>query len=149
MKTLTNYNPVTELEALTSRINSFFGRPLLHPAGADFFADREWSLPVDVCEDDKEYVIKAELPEVNKEDVKITLEDGALKISGERKMVKEDNGVKYHHVERCYGAFERSFVIPEGAKADEVSAEFHDGLLKVHLPKGKEARPKSVEIEVK
>jgi len=149
MKTLTKYNPVTELDDLTSRINSFFGRPLIRPSGDGFFAEREWSLPVDVCEEDKEYVIKAELPEVKKEDVKVTIENGALKISGERKMVKEDNGVKYHRIERCYGAFERSFVIPEGAKADEVSAEFKDGLLKVHLPKGKEARPKSVEIEVK
>lgn len=149
MSALTKYNPVTELEALENRISSFFGRPLIRPSGEDFFASREWSLPVDVCEDEKEFLIKAELPEVKKEDLKITLDDGALKIRGERKLVKEEKGVKYHRVERCYGVFERSFVIPEGAKADEVSAEFKDGLLKVHLPKGKEARPKSVEVAVK
>ena len=149
MSTLTKYNPVTELEALESRIGNFFGRPLIRPSGEDFFASREWSLPVDVCEDDKEYLIKAELPEVKKEDLKITLDDGALKIRGERKLVKEEKGVKYHRVERSYGVFERSFVVPEGAKAEEVSAEFKDGLLKVHLPKGKEARPKSVEVAVK
>ena len=92
MSALTKCNPVTELEALESRISSLFGGPLIRPSGEGFFASRKWSLPVDVCEDDKEYLIKAELPEVKVDDVKITLEDGALKISGERKLENEGKG---------------------------------------------------------
>lgn len=149
MSTLTKWNPAGEIEALQRRMGSFFGRPLLHPARDDFFAAGEWTLPVDVSENDKEFVITAELPEVKKEDLKITLEDGALKIAGERKLEKEEKGVKYHRIERSYGVFERSFVLPEGTKPGEVKAEFHDGLLKVHLPKNKETRPKALEIAVK
>jgi HSP20 family protein len=64
-------------------------------------------------------------------------------------MEKEEKGVKYHRIERSYGAFERSFVVPEGAQSDKVEAEFRDGLLKIHLPKGKEARPKTLQIAIK
>jgi len=149
MNILTKYNPVTEIESLQSRMNSLFGRPLVRGMGDDFLSTKEWILPVDVREDEKEYVITAELPGLKKEDLKITLKDGALKITGERKMEKEEKGVKYHRIERSYGAFERSFVVPEGAQSDKVEAEFHDGLLKVHLPKGKEARPKALEIAIK
>ena len=86
---------------------------------------------------------------MKKEDVKITVDDGVLRIAGERKLEKEEKGVKYHRIERSYGSFVRSFVIPDGAKGDEISAEFQEGLLKVHLPKGAEVKPKAIEIAVK
>jgi hypothetical protein len=98
---------------------------------------------VDITEDDKEYLIKAELPEVKKEDVKVTVENGTLTITGERKFEKEEKGKKYHRMERAYGSFMRSFTLPEGAAGDKVSADFKDGVLKVHLPKSAEAKPKS------
>ncbi len=108
----------------------------------------EWCPLVDVEESDKEYTIKAELPEVKKENVKVELENGSIRISGERKLEKEEAGRRFHRIERSYGSFERSFTLPEGTKKTEVSAEFKDGLLKVHLPKGETAQQKTHEIPV-
>ncbi len=78
-------------------------------------------------EDDKEYTIKAELPGVNKEDVKVTVEGGVLSITGERKSEKEEKDKKYHRIERTYGSFVRSFTLPEGTASDKINAEFKDG----------------------
>jgi HSP20 family protein len=108
----------------------------------------EWAPLVDIVEDDKEYLIKVELPEVHKDDVKVTVEGGTLTISGERKGEKEEKGRKFHRVERYYGRFERSFTIPDDAEADNVKAEFKDGVLRVHLAKSEKARPKQIEVKV-
>ena len=93
-------------------------------------------------------LIKAELPEVKKEDVKVTVDNGVLTITGERKFEKEEKGKKYHRVERGYGSFMRSFALPEGAAGDKISAEFKEGVLKVHLAKSGEAKPKSIDVKV-
>lgn len=103
---------------------------------------------MDIAEDDKEYVITAELPEIKKEGVKVTVESGVLTISGERKFEKEEKGKKYHRIERAYGSFVRSFTVPDDADGSKVSAEFKEGVLRVHMPKSEKARPKSVEIKV-
>jgi len=83
---------------------------------------------------------------VKKEEVKIAVENGVLTISGERKSEKEEK--KYHRIERAYGSFERSFVVPDDADADKVNAEFKDGVLRVHLPKSEKAKPKHIEVKV-
>jgi HSP20 family protein len=103
---------------------------------------------VDISEDDKEYLIKVEVPGVNKEDVRVTVENGILTITGERKEEKEEKGKKFHRVERMYGTFLRTFTLPDGTAGDKISAEFRDGILKVHLPKSEEAKPKSIEVKV-
>lgn len=108
----------------------------------------QWAPLVDITEDDREYVIKAELPEVRKEDVKVTVENGMLNLSGERAFEKEDKGLRYHRVERSYGSFLRSFVLPDDADASKVSAEFKDGVLMVRVEKHEKALPKRVEIKV-
>jgi len=108
----------------------------------------EWAPLVDIAEEDKEYLIKVELPEVQKDDVKVTVESGTLSISGERKAEKEEKGRKFHRVERFYGRFERSFSIPDDAQASNVKAEFKDGVLRVHLAKSEKARPKQIEVKV-
>ena len=108
----------------------------------------EWAPLVDIAEDDKEYLIKAELPEVQKEDVKVTVENGTLTISGERKAETEEKGRKFHRIERYYGRFERSFSIPDDAEGDHVKAEFKDGILRVHLAKSEKARPRQIEVKV-
>jgi len=108
----------------------------------------EWAPLVDIAEDDKEYLIKVELPEVSKDDVKVTVESGTLTISGERKAEKEEKGRKFHRVERYYGRFERSFTIPDDAETDNVKADFKDGVLRVHLAKSEKARPKQIEVKV-
>jgi len=103
---------------------------------------------VDIVEDENEYLIKAELPEVKKDDVKVTVQDDVLTISGERMFEKEEKGRKYHRMERAYGSFARSFTLPEDADGVKVAAEFKDGVLKVHLPKSEQAKPKSIEVKI-
>jgi HSP20 family protein len=103
---------------------------------------------VDIVEDDKQYLIKAELPEVTKDDVKVTVQEDVLTITGERTLEKEEKGKKYHRVERAYGRFGRSFTLPEDADGNGVVAEFRDGVLRVHLPKSEKARPKTIEVQI-
>ena len=108
----------------------------------------EWAPLADVIEDDKEYLIKAELPEVKKEDVKVTVENGVLTLSGERKFEKEEKNKKYHRMERAYGSFMRSFTLPDDADPEKVKAEFKDGILTVHLAKSEKAKRKQLDIAV-
>jgi HSP20 family protein len=108
------WNPWKELEEMEKRLSTIFGRPPAGTAGdkQEAITVAEWSPLVDITEDDKEYVIKAELPEMKKEDIKINVHDDVLTISGERKYEKEEKGKKYHRVERAYGSFLRSFTLP-------------------------------------
>ena len=125
------------------------GSPVQWPEGQEKpLAVAEWSPLVDISEDDKEYLIKAELPEVKKEDVKVTAEDGTLTIMGERKFEKAEKNKKYHRVERAYGSFGRSFSFPDDASPGKVSADFKDGVLTVHLAKVAKAKPQQIEINV-
>lgn len=142
------WNPFRELDDMQSRLFSFFGRPLLRTSGAEAFDNADWAPSVDVSEDENEYLVKAELPEVKKEDVKVTVENGTLRITGERKFEKETKERKYHRIERAYGSFERYFAIPENTKAENLTAEYKDGILNVHLPKVEQPKPKSVEVKV-
>src|SRR5687768_14683717 len=104
------WNPFREMEELNKLI-SILGRPSNRANGEteENLTLSQWMPLVDITEDDKEYVIKAELPEIRKEDLKIRVDDGVLTISGERKFEREEKGKKYHRVERAYGSFVRSF----------------------------------------
>ena len=138
-----------ELEDMEKRLSTYLGRTAVQTeTGKEAMTVAEWSPLVDITEDDKEYLIKADLPEVKKEDVKLTVQDDVMSISGERKYEKEEKGKKYHRVERAYGSFMRSFTLPEDADGNKVSAEYKDGVLKVHLPKSEKAKPKSIEVRV-
>jgi HSP20 family protein len=152
MNALTRWNPFREMEDVERRMSSLFEwSPLRRgslTAEEENLTATEWAPLVDITEDDKEYLIKVELPEVQKDNVKVTVESGTLTISGERKAEKEEKGRKFHRVERFYGRFERSFSIPEDAEADSVKAEFKDGVLRVHLAKSEKARPKQIEVKV-
>lgn len=116
--------------------------------GKEALTVAQWTPLVDITEDEKEYLIKAELPEMKKEDVRLTVENDVLAISGERKFEKEEKGRKYHRVERAYGSFVRSFSLPEDADGSKVTAGFNDGILQVHLPKSVKAKPQAIEIKV-
>ena len=143
------WDPFKELEEMEKRLATLFGRvPLRSEGEKEAMTVAEWSPLVDITEDEKEYLIKAEVPEVKKEDVKLTIQDNVLSISGERKYEKEEKGKKYHRVERAYGSFMRSFTLPEDADGSKVSAEYKDGVLKVHLPKSEKAKPKAIEVKV-
>lgn len=145
----TTWDPFKQIEDIEKRLATMLGRPLaVREGGKEAMTVAEWSPLVDITEDEKEYLIKAELPEVKKEDVKLTVQDEVLSISGERKYEKEEKGKKYHRVERAYGSFVRSFTLPEDADGTKVAAEYKDGVLKVHLPKSEKAKPKSIEVKV-
>src|SRR5213079_1678219 len=143
-KTLTRWEPLREMEEFQNRLSTLFGRPQRRGNGREEITLPEWTPLADITEDEKEYLIKAELPEIKKEDVKVTVENGVLTLTGERKLEKEETGKRYHRVERSYGSFVRSFSIPDDADASQVKAEFKDGILHVHLAKNEKARPKSI-----
>jgi HSP20 family protein len=145
----TQWNPWKELEEVEKRLSTMWGRTPAKTGGErEAISVAEWSPLVDISEDEKEYVIKAELPEVKKEDVKLSVQDNVLSISGERKYEKEEKGKKYHRVERSYGSFMRTFTLPENSDGTKVSAEYKDGMLVVHLPKTEKAQPKSIEVKI-
>ncbi|MEO7099642.1 MAG: Hsp20/alpha crystallin family protein [Luteolibacter sp.] len=132
---------------MQNRLSTFFGRSSRgNGDGSRGLAD--WAPLVDVTEDDNEFVIKAELPEVKKEDVKVVVENGMLRISGERQFEKEEKNKKYHRIERAYGSFERSFSLPEGSKSDEMTATYKDGMLTLNIPKSKESATKPIEVKI-
>jgi len=150
MNALTRWNQLKELEALRHGLGGLFSRSPVHlPEGQEEqIAVPEWAPLVDISEDDQEYRIKVELPEVKKEDVKVTAEEGTLTIMGERKFEKEEKGRKYHRVERAYGSFGRSFSLPDDVSPAKVSAECKDGVLTVHLAKDAKAKPQQIEVKV-
>jgi HSP20 family protein len=147
---LSRVSPWKELEEMEKRLSGFFARTPATAGGdkREAIAVAEWSPLVDITEDEKEYIVKAEIPEMKKEDIKLNIHDDLLTITGERKYEKEEKGKKYHRVERAYGSFMRSFTLPEDADGSKVSAEYKDGLLKVHIPKSEKAKPKTTEVKI-
>lgn len=136
-----------EMATMIDRLDRIVGRwPMDTKSEGITVAD--WMPSVDILEDEKEYTVKAELPEVKKEEIKVLVRDHTLSITGERKAEKEEKGKKYHRIERTYGSFERSFTLPDEADADKVTSEFKDGVLKVHLPKIHVPEPKTTEVKV-
>jgi HSP20 family protein len=145
------WNPLREMDEAQNRFNPFFLAGFPNRMGSDeihSLAVADWSPEVDISQDDHEYLLKADLPEMKKDDVRVTVEDGILSVSGERKSVKEDQKKKFHRIERSFGTFRRSFTLPEDADSKKVTAEFRDGVLKVHLPTTPIARSKAIEVKV-
>jgi HSP20 family protein len=149
MNALTRWDPFQETDNPHNRVARVFGltNGRADNGGKEFMAVAEWAPSVDISEDEKEWLVKADLPEVKKQDVKVTVEDGVLAISGERKSEKEEKDKKYLRIERSYGNFARSFTLPDGADGSKVSAEFKDGVLKVRLPKSEKVKPKTIEVK--
>jgi HSP20 family protein len=146
---LVRWDPFRELEEVSDRLNRMFARPAAsRPNGKETMIVADWTPSVDISETEGEYQIKAEIPDVKKEDVKVTLEDGVLTIQGERKHEKEEKGKKFHRIERSYGSFVRTFSLPDVIEEEKVKAEFKDGVLNLHLPKSEKAKPKAIEVKV-
>ena len=142
---LVRFDPFRELEDLSSRLGTYFGRAERRP-DVEGFSD--WAPAVDVQETEGEYLIKADLPEVPKADVKVGVERGILTVEGERKQEKEEKGKKFHRVERTYGKFVRRLTVPSDVDEQKIAAEFKDGVLTVHLPKTPAAKPRSVDVKI-
>jgi HSP20 family protein len=128
----------------------FFAESMRHwpRAAAANRAAQEWAPAADVSETEAEYLIKADLPEVRKEDVSITVQDGVLTLSGERKQEKRAEGEKLHRIERVYGSFVRRFALPENAEEQGITAESRDGVILIHIPKVKVVQPQPRQITI-
>jgi HSP20 family protein len=111
-------------------------------------AATDWAPAADVSETEGEYLIKADLPAVRKEDVSITVQDGVLTLSGERRQEKHTDDEKLHRVERTYGSFARRFALPENADEQAIRAESRDGVILIHIPKHKVEQPQPRQIEI-
>jgi HSP20 family protein len=145
---LVRWDPFRELESMQNRLNRLFADVPSQRSGEDGMSFSGWSPAVDVQETDNEFLIKADLPDVKKEDVKVELLDGALTIEGERQQEKEEKGKTFHKIEREYGKFLRRFALPNEVDASRVQAEFKNGVLNVHLPKSAAAKPKAIDVKV-
>jgi HSP20 family protein len=146
---LARWDPFRELEEVHNRLSSFFdsGFPRTRERDESILTTA-WAPLVDISEDDRGYTLKVELPEMKREDIKVSVENGLLTISGERIREKEENNRKYHRVERAYGSFVRNFSLPQNVDPSKVEAHYRDGMLHVSIAKSEQARPQSVEVKV-
>jgi HSP20 family protein len=143
---LTSWEPFRDLEEFVNRM-----APALTRWRGEINGNGQavqWSPTADISETDREYIVRAELPGVARKDVKVTVEDGVLTLSGERQYEKEDKSERFHRVERFQGSFARSFSLPDCADASAISAESKDGTLTVHIPKTESAKPKAIDVKV-
>jgi len=138
------WDPVREL----NRFDNLFGIEFGSLLRADSFRNRDLSPNVDIYEKDDKYVIKAEVPGLKKEDIKIDLKDNVLTISGEKKYEDINEQDNYIRVERSYGKFTRRFNVPDNVNPDSVIADYKNGVLNLTLPKKKESLPKQIDVKV-
>src|SRR5262249_5822238 len=139
-----SWSPFDQLSTLRSEINRLFEEPFSGLARASEFFD-VWSPALDVYEDKDNLIVKAELPGLKKDEIDISIHEGALHISGERKQESEHKGGETYRSERFYGRFHRTVGLPKPVDAGKVNATYKDGVLTVTLPKSEEAKPKQIE----
>lgn len=145
---LVRWDPIREMDQFFARpVSSFMVRWPQQSAERDD-AGSAWAPMLDVSETDSEYLVRADLPAVKKEDVTVTVDNDAVTIAGERKFDREDKSEKVHRRECLRGMFSRSLSLPDDANASGIRAESKDGVLTVHIPKTKSERSKAIEIKV-
>jgi HSP20 family protein len=145
--TIVRWEPLRELGSLQNEMNRLFNTvfdaPLPGNGGA---AMRRWMPAMDLVETDDHFVLRADLPGMSEEDIKIEFEDGTLTVSGERKAEHEAENEGYYRVERAFGAFSRSLTLPQGINPESVTANFDRGVLEIRVPKPEERKPRRIEI---
>ena len=147
--TLVRWDPFREFAQLQHRFNRAFGETYGRGSDEAFLTSGAWVPPVDIYQNgEHELVLKAELPDMTREEIDVTVDKGTLTIKGEKKFspdVKED---QFHRIERRYGAFSRSFSLPQAVDASKVTAEYRNGVLTVRLPLREEAKPRQIKVDV-
>lgn len=145
---------MTRILDLIPRTSSFVpGRTLFDQFFDDwdlpalFGEGKSWVPAFDISENEKEYVVTAEIPGIDQKDLEVTLSDGILTVKGEKKQEKEHQGDNYHRLERAYGSFHRSFHIPEKVDAEKVDASYRNGILKLTIPKAETGEVKKIEVK--
>jgi len=145
--TIVRWEPFRELNALQNEMNRLFNTVFDTPAGTGNGGTmRRWLPAMDLVETDEHFVLRADLPGMGEDDVKIELEDNTLTISGERKAEHESNNEGFYRVERAFGSFSRSLTLPQGVDPAAVAASFDRGVLEVRIPKPEERKPRRIEI---
>jgi HSP20 family protein len=134
-------DPFRQFNTLPMHLADFFRKDWEAP-----LSTTAWNPSVDILENDNEVVVKAELPGINAKDIEVRLENNVLMLKGERRFEKETKDENYYRVEREYGNFSRAFVLPTAVNADNVIAEYKDGILKIIMPKKEETKPKPIKI---
>lgn len=147
MNTLARWDPFRESQSLRSFMDRYFDEPFF--AAPQLWSQRNgsYSLPLDVIEEDGQYIVKASVPGVNPEDVEITLTDNVLTIKGEMKQENERDEANYHVHERRSGSFMRQVALPTTVNPDQVEAINENGVLTLHLPKSEAAKPKKITVK--
>lgn len=145
-------DPMSEIDNMFHRLNRMFSPswPIVR-WGMDekeTLTFPDWAPAVDISETDQAYHIRADLPDVKKEDVKLTLEDGTLTLRGERRHIEEKKGERYHRMERSYGTFVRSFSLPQAIDENKVDAKFENGILEIEVPKTQKPEHKGREVQI-
>jgi len=143
---IARWDPWREIEDMFDRYARAGSLP--RGGGHELARAGDWTPRVDIAETDKAFVIKVEIPEVKKEDVSITVDNGILSIRGERQQEKEENGKTFHRIERSYGEFTRNFTLPDNVEVEGINATFKDGMLSLDIPKTEKAKPKAIEVKV-
>jgi HSP20 family protein len=144
-------DPLREFAQLQDRINRVFNDSYGHPAGADegLLSGGTWVPAVDIYQTgDHEVVLKAELPDMSREDIDISVENATLTIRGEKKFASDVKEESFHRIERRYGTFSRSFSLPQTVDTAKVGAEYRNGVLTVRLPLREEAKPRQIKVNV-
>jgi HSP20 family protein len=141
-------DPFREFAQLQDRLNRAFA-DAYGRSDEGLLSSGSWLPPVDIYQNgDHELVLKAELPDMNREDIDISVENGTLTIKGEKKLSSEVKEEQYHRIERRYGTFSRSFALPQTIDAAKVSADYRNGVLTVKLPTREEAKPRQIKVNV-
>jgi len=143
---LMKWDPFREVEDIFERFSKSLGWQ--KKSTEEVMATNDWAPRADVMETEKDFIVKLEIPEVKKDDVKVFLDNGVLSIKGERKMEKEEKDKKFHRVERYYGQFTRAFRMPDNIDEGNINASFKDGILKISIQKKEKASPKGTEIQI-
>lgn len=143
-------DPWGEFETIQDRVSKMFNHALktYYPETGEEFQKNVWTPAVDIHETENNFVVKADVPGINKDDIQIDLKDNTLTIKGEKKFENKSSKDNYIRVERSYGSFVRSFVLPQNVDGGKITATYKEGVLEVTLPKKEESKPKQIKVEV-
>ena len=148
MTVLTRWDPFREFSTLQDRMNRLFQDSFGRDTREEALSTTSFAPPVDVYEDEHQITLKIEVPGIDEKDIDVRIENHTLTVHGERKFEKEEKEENYRRVERQYGSFTRSFTLPTVVDAEKVSADYDKGVLKIHLAKKAEAKPKQIKVNV-
>ena len=143
---IVRYDPFRDLRTLQEEVNRLFSTNLTRAFGDEGIGRGAWSPSVDIYENKDQIVLEAELPGMKQEEFDLSIENNVITLRGERRFEKTDDSDNYHRVERSYGAFTRSFTLPQTVSGEGATAEYSNGVLRVTLPKREEAKPRRIEV---